>query len=158
MSGATGGYLCCTGMGRRYVFAMKKMPPLTLLGCLVVLICGIALSSAYAGDTSPLDGMKFEGSLTEEGSAKAPIEETLTFENGEFTSEACIRYGFGTAPYKVTREGDKITWSAVVSSSESNGGKAEWSGTVVGGKLTGRMIWTKPDETIDYVVEAETPR
>ena len=105
-----------------------------------------------------LDGMKFEGSLTEDGSKAAPFEETLIFENGEFLSKACIPYGFGKAPYKATREGDRIKWSAVVPNSDSEGDKAGWSGSVVGDKLTGKMIWSKANETIEYTVDAETPR
>ena len=113
--------------------------------------------------------MKFEGSLTEDGSQAAPFEETLIFENGEFLSKACIPYGFGKAPYKATRQGDLdnvfenakygIKWSAVVPNSDSEGGgKAGWSGFVVGDKLTGKMIWSKPNETIEYTVDAEAPR
>ena len=74
--------------------------------------------------------MKFEGSLTEDGSKAAPFEETLIFENGEFLSKACIPYGFGKAPYKATRDWDRIKWSAVVPNSDSEGDKAEWSGSV----------------------------
>ncbi len=125
---------------------------------LAILFCGLALSPVQADEPGLLDGMKFEGSLTEDGSEAAPLEETLTFENGEFISKACIPFGFGKAPYKATKEGDKIKWSAVVTSSEPEGGKAEWSGTVVGDKLTGRLIWSKADETIEYSVAAETPR
>ena len=134
------------------------MPPVTFLSCLVMLLFGLALSPAPAEEPGLLDGMTFEGDLVEFGSEAAPLEDTLTFENGEFLSKACVRYGFGKAPYKATREGDKVKWSAVVASSEPEGGKAEWSGTVVGDKLTGTMIWSKADETIQYAVQAETPR
>ena len=43
-------------------------------------------------------------------------------------------------------------------SDSEGGGKAGWSGFVVGDKLTGKMIWSKPNETIEYTVDAETPR
>ena len=36
--------------------------------------------------------------------------------------------------------------------------KAVWSGSVVGDKLAGKMTWSKANETIDYTVDAETPR
>ncbi len=137
---------------------MKKVPPAGFLSCLVILFCGLALSTARTEEPGLLDGMKFEGSLTEFGSEAAPLEETLTFENGEFLSKACVPYGFGKAPYKATKEGDKVKWSVVVTNVESEGDKAEWSGTVVGDKLTGTMIWSKANETIEYAVEAETPR
>ena len=91
--------------------------------------------------------------------ASRPIRRALIFENGEFLSKACIPYGFGKAPYKATREGDRIKLSAVVPNSDSEGGnKAEWSGSVVGDKLTGKMTWSKANKTIDYTVDAETPR
>lgn len=130
------------------------MPVVTFLTLLV----GFALFPAQAGEPGLLDGMTFEGDLVEYGSESAPSEDTLTFENGKFLSKACVRYGFGEAPYKATREGDKIKWSVVVVSSEPEGGKAEWSGTVVGNKLTGTMFWSRADETIQYAVQAETPR
>jgi hypothetical protein len=125
---------------------------------LAILFFGFELCPAQAEEPGLLDGMKFEGSLTEDGSKAAPFEETLIFENGEFLSKACIPYGFGKAPYKATRGGDRIKWSAVVPNSDSEGDKAEWSGSVVGDKLTGKMTWSKANETIDYTVDAETPR
>ena len=140
------------------IIDMKKSSPFAFLGCLVILFFGLAVFPAHAEEPGLLDGMKFEGSLTEDGSEAAPFEDTLSFENGMFLSAACVPYGFGKAPYKATKEGDTIKWSAVVPSSETKGDKAEWSGTVVGDKLTGRMTWMKGNETIDYAVNAETPR
>ena len=137
---------------------MKKMPAITFLSVLAILFFGFELCPAQAEKAGLLDCMKFEGSLTEDGSAAAPLEETLIFENGEFLSKACIPYGFAKAPYKATREGDRITWSAVVPNSDSKGDKAVWSGSVVGDKLTGKMTWSKANETIDYTVDAKTPR
>ncbi|MGB7792322.1 MAG: hypothetical protein WBL39_14030, partial [Terrimicrobiaceae bacterium] len=147
------------GQKRFPISRMKKMPPIKFLSVLAILFFGFELCPAQAEEPGLLDGMKFEGSLTEDGSQAAPFEETLIFENGEFLSKACIPYGFGKAPYKATREGDRIKWSAVVPNSDSEGGgKAGWSGSVVGDKLTGKMIWSKPNETIEYTVDAETPR
>ena len=137
---------------------MKKMPAITFLGVLAILLFGFELCPAQSEKPGLLDGMKFEGSLTEDGSEAAPFEETLIFENGEFLSKACISYGFGKAPYKATKEGDRIKWSAVVPNPDSKGDKAVWSGSVVGDKLTGKMTRSKANETIDYTVDAETPR
>ena len=147
------------GRKRFPISRMKKMPAITFLSVLAILFFGFELCPAQAEEPGLLDGMKFEGSLTEDGSQAAPFEETLIFENGEFLSKACIPYGFGKAPYKATREGDRIKWSAVVPNSDSDGGgKAGWSGSVVGDKLTGKMIWSKANKTIEYTVDAETPR
>jgi hypothetical protein len=137
---------------------MKKMPAITFLSVLAILLFGFELCPAQTEGAGLLDGMKFEGSLTEDGSEAAPFEETLIFENGEFLSKACIPYGFGKAPYKATREGDRIKWSAVVPNPDSKGDKAVWSGSVVGDKLTGKMTRSKANETIDYTVDVETPR
>jgi hypothetical protein len=146
------------GQKRFPISRMKKMPAITFLSVLAILFFGFELCPAQAEEPGLLDGMKFEGSLTEDGSQAAPFEETLIFENGEFLSKACIPYGFGKAPYKATREGDRIKWSAAVRNSDSEGDKAGWSGSVVGDKLTGKMIWSKANETIEYTVDAETPR
>ena len=145
------------GQKRFPISRMKKMPAITFLSVLAILLFGFELCPAQTEGAGLLDGMKFEGSLTEDGSEAAPFEETLIFENGEFLSKACIPYGFGKAPYKATKEGDRIKWSAVVPSSDSKG-KAGWSGSVVGDKLTGKMVWSKTDKTIEYTVDAETPR
>ena len=102
------------GQKRFPISRMKKMPPITFLSVLAILFFGFESCPAQAEEPGLLDGMKFEGSLTEDGSKAAPFEETLIFENGEFLSKACIPYGFGKAPYKATREGDRIKWSAVV--------------------------------------------
>jgi hypothetical protein len=111
---------------------MKKMPAITFLSVLAILFFGFELCPAQT---------------------EKP-EETLIFENGEFLSKACIPYGFG----KATKEGDRIKWSAVVPNPDSKGDKAVWSGSVVGNKLTGKMTRSKANETIDYTVDAETPR
>jgi hypothetical protein len=138
---------------------MKKIPTTTFFSVLAILFFGFELCPAQTEKPGLLDGMKFEGSLTEDGSAAAPSEEALIFENGEFLSKACIPYGFAKAPYKATREGDTIKWSAVVPNSDSSkGNQAVWSGSVVGDKLTGKMTWSKANETIDYTVDAKTPR
>ena len=134
------------------------MPAITFLSVPAILFFGFELCPAQTEKPGLLDGMKFEGSLTEDGSAAAPSEEALIFENGEFLSKACIPYGFAKAPYKATKEGDRIKWSAVVSNPDSKGDKAVWSGSVVGDKLTGKMIWSKAKKTIEYTVDAETPR
>ena len=136
---------------------MKKSSPIAFLSTLFLFFL-LGLSPARADEAALLDGMKFEGALKEEGPETAPFEETLTFENGEFLSLACVPYGFGKAPYKATREGDKIKWSAVVPNMESEGDKAEWSGTVVGDKISGKMIWTRAGETIEFALDGETPR
>ena len=63
---------------------MKKMPAITFLSVLAILFFGFELCPAQAEEPGLLDGMKFEGSLTEDGSRAAPFEETLIFEKGEF--------------------------------------------------------------------------
>ena len=146
------------GQKRFPISRMKKIPTITFFSVLAILFFGFELCPAQTEKAGLLDGMKFEGSLTEDGSEAAPLEETLIFENGEFVSKACIPYGFAKAPYKATREGDKIKWSAVVPNSDSKGDKAVWSGSVVGDKLTGKMTWSKANETIDYTVDAKPPR
>ena len=96
------------GPKRFPISRMKKMPAITFLSVLVILFLGFELCPAQAEEPGLLDGMKFEGSLTEDGSQAAPFEETLIFENSKSLSKACIPYGFGKAPYKATREGDRI--------------------------------------------------
>ena len=106
------------GQKRIPISRMKKIPTITFFSVLAILFLGFGLCPAQTEKPGLLDGRKFEGSLTEDGSAAAPLEETLIFENGEFLSKACIPYGFAKAPYKATREGDRIKWSAVVPNSD----------------------------------------
>lgn len=121
---------------------------------LVLLVLLFGSLSSWAGASSALDGMKFAGTVTEEGKQKGD-EDILFFDGGAFVSEACVPYGFGKAPYSATGEKDGVAWHCEVPSTKHQGEKLIWDGIVKGDKLTGTMLWVKADgKTITYSIQA----
>jgi hypothetical protein len=119
---------------------------------IIALILLLTPAIAHAGPGS-LDGMKFEGTVTREGRTKGD-KDTLVFENGQFVSTACVRYGFDKTAYSAKRKGKETSWSVDVFSTKHQGEKMSWTGTVAGGSLDGKMYWMKNDGTVTkYIVQ-----
>jgi hypothetical protein len=100
--------------------------------------------SSVASNSSPLDGFTFSAGIirsSEADSGTEPLEDTLFFEDGNFSSAICKRYNFSDAPYWIRREGDQIHFLAELTSQTD--GKMVWKGTVINGKLQGTMRWTR---------------
>jgi hypothetical protein len=87
-----------------------------------------------------LDGKKFVGPTGEKGK-KAHHEDTLSFDNGMFTSSACIPLGFNEGPYTTRVEGDTVYFQAKTMSPTH--GKIMWQGTLKGNTLDVQYNWIK---------------
>jgi hypothetical protein len=87
-----------------------------------------------------LDGKKFVGPTGEKGK-KAHHKDVLSFDNGMFTSSACIPYGFKEAPYTTSIKGDTILFQAKTTSPKH--GKIVWEGTINGNALDATYNWIK---------------
>ncbi|MBI4395460.1 MAG: hypothetical protein HY548_00095 [Elusimicrobia bacterium] len=109
---------------------MSKWATITL--CLLSFV--VLPSTLFAA--GELDGTTWQ--IGEEGSKDA---DTLKFQTGQFTSEACIPYGFKTGPYQSRLDGDKITWTA--SQKNTKGEIMDWQGTVEASTMTGNYTHTK---------------
>jgi len=93
--------------------------------------------SAYAGN---LDGKTFSGTTGEIGK-KSSVNDEVRFENGQFTSLDCEKYGFGSGSYSTTVEGDKTHFVADTYSAKT--GRITWVGTISGSKIDATYLWYK---------------
>jgi len=74
------------------------------------------------------------------------FKETLTFADGNVSLSA-PKVGFESSPYSVAKHGEKdMTFKAERSSAGE--GSSVWTGTVHGGDVEGKMIWTKNDGAV----------
>lgn len=100
-----------------------------------------AVASGTASST-PLDGLTFSaGIVRAEDEEKKPLDDVLTFKDGQFSSEVCRRYNFASAPYWIRRDGDQVHFLAELTSPTD--GKMLWQGSIRDGKLEGTMRWTR---------------
>ena len=103
----------------------------------IAIIFGIANVSAYAGN---LDGKTFNGTTGVLGKNSSEKDE-VRFDNGQFTSVDCEKYGFGSGPYITTVDGDKIHFTADTYSEKT--GRITWVGTISGGNIDATYLWYK---------------
>lgn len=87
-----------------------------------------------------LDGKKFAGPTGEKGK-KTHHEDVLSFDNGMFSSSACIPLGFKEGPYTARVEDDTIYFHAKTMSPTH--GKIMWRGTLKGNTLDVHYNWIK---------------
>ena len=87
-----------------------------------------------------LDGMVFIGHVGPKGGAANDVDEVY-FKNGQFHSKSCNKYGFGSAPYSVSQDGNSIIFRAVTRSVKH--GQIDWQGKVVDEVLEITFLWTK---------------
>ena len=123
---------------------------------MVVLLCACKLAGARDGIVAaPGARADFAGKWTvtvepDEDARKAgekTFEDTLVFEGGKFTSEACKKHGFGPVEYEEdTRRFGPAKFTAEPSSDKE--GKAKWTGMVTAAEISGDMVWTKKDGTV----------
>lgn len=107
---------------------------------------GIGISDVALGadplnnEAGILDGMVFIGHVGPKGS-EADGEDEVVFQDGQFLSTSCSKYGFGSAPYTASREGHNINFTAVTHSPKN--GQIHWHGKVVGDKIEAFYTWRK---------------
>lgn len=107
---------------------------------------GIRISGVVIGadplnnEAGILDGMVFVGHVGPKGS-KANGEDEVVFQDGQFLSTSCSKYGFGSAPYTAFRKDNYINFTAVTHSPKN--GQIHWHGKVVGEKIEASYTWRK---------------
>jgi hypothetical protein len=69
---------------------------------------------------------------------KQEFGDEVLFEDGKMIAAAVASYGFGESTYELTNEGN--TLNATMS---TNGESIVWSANMVGGRLSGSVLWTK---------------
>ena len=120
-------------------------------------VCVLCVSSLVLAKPSfehavPLEGVWSVQVIPEEASAKAGeknFEDTLTFKDGKFRSEACILHGFDWTKYKL-EDRPEITVFIASAKNPDKGSSTEWIGSVNGQRLTGSLTWQKPDGSVGH--------
>jgi len=108
----------------------------------IAIIFGIANISAYAGI---LDGKTFNGTTGKMGK-KSSDKDTVRFENGQFTSVDCEKYGFGSGSYITTVDGDTTHFTADTYSEKT--GRITWIGTISGSNIDATYLWYKKGKNV----------
>lgn len=109
---------------------------------LTALTFGIATVSAYA---NALDGKTFSGVAGKMGK-KGSEQDEIRFENGQFRSVDCEKYGFGSGPYETRVDGDKIHFVADTYSADT--GRIAWVGTITGNNVDATFLWYKKNKNV----------
>ena len=116
------------------------------LSAYLVLFCTFSMfanTTVFAAEISnpmskALDGMQFVGQTGEQGKGDHHAD-TISFEEGIFSSTSCERFGFGPGPYSVVKQGDTYKFSATLVSSDT--GTLEWQGTIIGNTADATFRW-----------------
>jgi len=116
---------------------LKRRMAAVLVGFGLLAIAG-ATPAAAAGD---LDGKTYTGTIGKTGEAGDPDD--FIFTDGSFRSTACDQYGYTAAPYAVTEDSGKTTFSSTTMN--SGGNTMAWKGTVTGNAIEGMVVMTPTD-------------
>lgn len=118
---------------------MRKM------GLVVGMLVGVCLSPMVVHAATPLDGTKWQITITPDAAAKKAGEkaskDALIFQGGQMTSTACVKYGFASSAY--TAAGTAASPSFQTEQTSTKEGTMTWSGQVSGNTISGTAIWTK---------------
>ena len=90
--------------------------------------------------THVLENLQFAGPFGVEKETN-PADDVLSFKNGMFSSQTCIRYGFSPAPYWVRRDARGLRFLTELQSSEH--GTMRFEGVFDGKEMLATAIWTK---------------
>jgi len=112
-----------------------KSKLLLILSCFM-LIAAPLFAANNNNPTKALDGKTFAGTLTMKGDK--PDSDNFVFKNGKFRSTACDQYGYGEGDYRLSQNKDAWKFTALTSNKEGN--KMTWTGTVNGNSVKGTAV------------------
>ena len=117
---------------------------------LVGMLVGVCVSPGMVHAATPLDGTKWQITVTPDDAAKKAGEkaskDTLIFKASQLTSTACVKYGFAHSAY--TAAGTPAAPSFQAEQTSAKEGKMTWSGQVSGNTISGTAVWTKKNGQI----------
>ncbi|MFA6091927.1 MAG: hypothetical protein WCU88_07760 [Elusimicrobiota bacterium] len=118
---------------------------------LLLAISLLLLVLAYRSFGGPLDGTAWEVRMRKDSFFALPRKDTLAFDRGKLTSAGSLDDGFSPGGYSATaEEGGDAAWQARLDAPD--GRMLDWSGTVEGDHIEGRMTLRKgEDRPKDYV-------
>jgi hypothetical protein len=106
---------------------------------IVVSFVAAAMLVAWAAP-GPLDGKSFQGEIKDKGKAHGD-KDTFVFADGKFRSTACDAYGYDSAVYTATQEGE--AWSFTAETHSPKSGTMTWKGTIKGNTVEGTAVRAK---------------
>jgi len=114
---------------------------ISIVGLLTTVSYGVSIGADTVNrNVGIIDGMVFIGHVgPKDGEANG--EDEVVFQNGKFLSTSCSKYGFRSAPYSASQDGDRIVFKAITHSPEH--GKINWEGQIVGNRIEATYLWTK---------------
>jgi hypothetical protein len=117
---------------------------LFLLAIIGLMTIEIFVETAWADSEKSavgiLDGMAFIGHVGPKG-GEADGEDEIVFQDGQFLSTSCSKYGFQSAQYIASQDGSSIVFTAVTRSPKH--GQINWQGKITGKEIEVSYIWTK---------------
>jgi len=112
-----------------------------------ILLSTLAVASSKV---AVLDGTSWKVNVEPDSMSKdkgeKDFKETLTFADGSVSLSA-PKVGFEASPYEVTKNGEK-DWTFKAERASAGQGSSVWTGTVHGGDVEGKLIWTKNDGAV----------
>ncbi len=120
-----------------------------------MLVIAATLAFSAAAWANPFQGKTFKVQLGEVGKKQDP--DKLIFSKGQFVSQGCTQWGFGSATYKARKAGSSWTFTAHAKSAKE--GDSHWKGTLSGSTFKGTMRWVKKGQkAITYAFSGKTGR
>jgi hypothetical protein len=118
---------------------------------LLAALAATPFSYAVPGEEAPLaapssfDGVwevtvQPDGTATQAG--KQTFVDLVLFENGKLTASACAQYGFAPADFTAAES------SFTCSMTSDEQGTIAWSASMANGRLSGNVVWSKPDGNV----------
>lgn len=101
----------------------------------------LALATAGAAASAPLDGRAFVGPTGLRGEPAKRTDERVEFSAGRFRSSICEEMGFAPGAYRAEAEGDAVRFESTLLSDKD--GRIRWKGVVRGDRIEATYTWTK---------------
>lgn len=110
-----------------------------------LLVIGVAFLFVFSGicfaetASNSFDGKTFVGEMAKRGAITGDPD-SFIFADGKFRSTACDKYGYTSADYTANTVGGNTVFTATTSNEE--GAKLSWTGTLRGNEISGTALMT----------------
>ncbi len=105
-------------------------------GFSVAMAIGILGMAPFVFASGTLDGKTFSGSIGSKEQTEGKADD-FVFQDGQFESTLCETMGYGKGSYTTSMKGDAVQFTAETTNKE--GGKMDWKGTVTGDQIEGTV-------------------
>ena len=99
-----------------------------------VVLLLLTAQSVVASPESLLEGKTFRGEVIQKSDNSSEPDD-FVFANGQFSSSACTKYGYGSGEFSVEERLGQVLFNA--ETANEAGDRIKWSGSVQGDRLVG---------------------